>query len=98
MDESTLVLVSFIKDLMIILSLAILIVVLIALAVAAIKLIGPIKSLKRTAQNLEDASGTILASTRDVSRTLSFFGSLNNALDRVRARFNRSEDGPGTPG
>ena len=92
MDESTLVLVAFIKDLMIIVSLAILIIVLIALAVAAISLIGPIKSLKKTARNLEDASTTILASTKDVSRTLSIFGSFNRALERVRDRFSRSEE------
>jgi uncharacterized protein YoxC len=87
MDESTLVVVSFIKDLMIIVSLAILIVVLIALAVAAINLIGPIKSLKRTLQNLEDASGLVLSSAKDVSRTFGIFGNINRVLERVRERF-----------
>ena len=91
MDESALVLVSFIKDLMIIVSLAILIVVLIALAVAAFNLIGPIKSLKKTAQNLEEASGAILSSSREVSRTLSIFGSFNRVLERVRERFRSAE-------
>ena len=91
MDESALVLVSFIKDLMIIVSLAILIVVLIALAVAAFNLIGPIKSLKKTAQNLEEASGAILSSSREVSRTLSIFGSFNRVLERVRERFKSPE-------
>ena len=91
MDESALVLVSFIKDLMIIVSLAILIVVLIALAVAAFNLIGPIKSLKKTAQNLEEASGAILSSSREVSRTLSIFGSFNRVLERVRERFKSAE-------
>ena len=91
MDESALVLVSFIKDLMIIVSLAILIVVLIALAVAAFNLIGPIKSLKKTAQNLEEASGAILTSSREVSRTLSIFGSFNRVLERVRERFKSAE-------
>ena len=92
MDESTLTIVTFIKDLMIILSLAILIVVLIALAIAAIKLIAPIKSLRRTAQNLEEASGLVLTSTRDVSRTLGFFGNLNRILERVRERISRSSE------
>ena len=87
MDESTLVVVSFIKDLMIIVSLAILIVVLIALAVAAINLIGPIKSLKRTSQNLEDASGLVLSSAKDVSKTFGIFGNINRVLERVRERF-----------
>ena len=92
MDESTLVLVSFIKDLMIIVSLAILIIVLIALAVAAISLIGPIKSLKRTAKNLEEASGAILTSSKEVSRTLSIFGSFNRMLERVRDRSKGGEE------
>jgi uncharacterized protein YoxC len=72
---------------MIIVSLAILIVVLIALAVAAINLIGPIKSLKRTSQNLEDASGLVLSSAKDVSRTFGIFGNINRVLERVRERF-----------
>ena len=92
MEESTLVIVSFVKDLMIIVSLAILIIVLIAVAVAAINLIGPIKSLKRTAQNLEDASGVMLTSARDVSRTLSFFGSINRVVERVRDRIRRNSE------
>ncbi len=92
MDESTLVLVSFIKDLMIIVSLSILIIVLIALAVAAISLIGPIKSLKRTAQNLEETSSTILASTKDVSKTFGIFASFNRTLERVRERFSKSSE------
>ena len=92
MDESALVLVSFIKDLMIIVSLTILIIVLIALAVAAFNLIGPIKSLKKTAQNLEEASGAILTSSREVSRTLSIFGSFNRVLERVRDRFKSAEE------
>ena len=86
MDESTLVVVAFIKDLMIIASLAILLVVLVAVAIAAINLIGPIKSLKRTSQNLEDASGLVLNSARDVSRTFGIFGNLNRVLERVRDR------------
>ena len=86
MDESTLVVVAFIKDLMIIASLAILMVILVAIAIAAFNLVGPIKSLKRTAQNLEDASGLVLNSAQDVSRTFSFFGNLNRVLERVRDR------------
>ena len=92
MDESTLVIVAFVKDLMIIVSLAILIVVLVALAIAAFKLIGPIKSLQKTAKNLEETSGLVLNTTKDVSRTFSFFGNLNNVLDRVRSRLNREQE------
>lgn len=91
MDESTLVVVAFVKDLMIIASLAILMVVLVALAIAAISLIGPIKSLKRTTQNLEDASGLVLSSARDVSRTFSVFGNLYRVLERVRDRMRGGE-------
>ena len=91
MDESTLVVVAFIKDLMIIASLGILMVVLVALAIVAISLIGPIKSLKRTAQNLEDTSGLVLNSAREVSRTFGVFGSLNRVLERVRGRVGGSE-------
>ena len=92
MDESTLVIVAFVKDLMIIVSLAILIVVLVALAIAAFKLIGPIKSLQKTAKNLEETSGLVLNTTKDVSSTFSFFGNLNNVLDRVRSRLNRDQE------
>lgn len=92
MDESTLVIVAFVKDVMIIVSLVILVVVLIALAIAAFNLIGPIKSLQRTAKNLEEASGVVLTTTKDVSRTFSFFGNLNNVLDRVRERVRRGQE------
>ncbi len=90
MDESTLVIVALVKDLMIIVSLAILILVLVALAIAAFKLMGPIKSLKRTTKNLEDASEMVLNTTRDVSRSFSFFGNLNTVLDRLRDRLRRN--------
>ena len=92
MDESTLIIVAFVKDLMIIVSLAILIVVLVALAIAAFNLIGPIKSLQKTAKNVEEASGVVLSTTKDVSRTFSFFGNLNNVLDRVRERLRRDQE------
>ena len=92
MDESTLVLVAFVKDLMIIVSLAILIVVLIALAIAAFNLIGPIKSLRRTARNLEEASGVVLNTTKEVSRSFSFFGNLNNVLYRIRDRLRHGQE------
>ncbi len=92
MDESTLIIVAFVKDLMIIVSLAILIVVLVALAIAAFNLIGPIKSLQKTAKNVEEASGLVLNTTKDVSRAFSFFGSLNNVLDRVRERLRRDQE------
>ena len=92
MDESTLVIVAFVKDIMIIVSLAILIVVLVALAIAALNLMGPIKSLRRTARNLEEASGVVLNTTKDISRSFSFFGNLNNVLDRVRDRLRRGQE------
>lgn len=92
MDESTLTIVAFIKDLMIILSLTVLLVVLIALAIAAIKMIEPIKSLRRTAQNLEEASGLVLTSTREVSKTLGFFGNMNRIVERVRERVRGNSD------
>ena len=92
MDESTLIIVAFVKDLMIIVSLAILIVVLVALAIAAFNLIGPIKSLRRTTRNLEEASGVVLNTTKEVSRSFSFFGNLNNVLDRVRDRLRRGQE------
>ena len=91
MDESTLVIVAFVKDVMIIVTLAILIVVLVALAISAFNLIGPIKSLRKTADNLEEASEIALNTTKDVSRTFSFFGNLNNVLERVRDRLRRGE-------
>ena len=89
MDESTLVIVAFVKDLMIIVSLAIGIIVLLALAVAVVNLLRPIKSLQRTAKNLEEASGLALKTTQDVSRTFGVFGSLNSVLERIRERLNR---------
>ena len=92
MDESTLVIVAFVKDLMIIVSLAVLIVVLVALAIAAFKLMGPLKSLQRTTRNLEEASGVVLNTTKEVSRSFSFFGNLNNVLDRIRDRFHRGQE------
>ena len=92
MDESTLVIVAFIKDLMIIASLAILIVVLAVLAIAAFNLMGPIKSLKKTAKNLEETSTLVLKTTNDVSRTFGFFRNLNSVLDRVRERLRRDQE------
>ena len=92
MDESTLILVSFIKDLMIIVSLGILIIVLLATVFVVISLLGPIKSLKRTASNLEEASGVILKSTNDMSKTLGFFGAINRVVERIKERFSKSEE------
>ena len=92
MDESTLVIVAFVKDVMIIVTLAILIVVLVALAISAFNLIGPIKSLRKTAENLEEASEIALNTTKDVSRTFGFFGNLNNVLERVRDRLRRGQE------
>lgn len=91
MDQSTLILVAFIKDLMIIISLGLLIIVLAAVAVAAIRLLGVIGPVKRAAGNLEEASGVVLNSTRDISKTLGFFGAINRVVERIRERFRREE-------
>ena len=92
MDESTLILVSFIKDLMIIVSLGILTIALLAAIFVVISLLGSIKSIKRTASNLEEASGVILKSTNDMSRTLGFFGAINRVAERIKERFSKSEE------
>ena len=89
MDESTLILVTFIKDLMTIISIGILIVLLLLAIYIAISLIGSLKSIKRITANLEEASGVILTSTQDISKTLGFFGAINRVVERVRERFNR---------
>ncbi len=92
MDESTLIMVSFINDLMSIIAKGILIIALIALVVMVVSLLRLIKSLRRTAHNLEETSGVILSSTNDISRTLGFFGGINRALERVRERFSKNEE------
>ena len=89
MDETTLLNVAMIRDLMIIISLSIWIVVLITVAFIAFKLIGPIKSLTRTAHNLEETSVVLRDTSRDVSRTFSMFGNINRVMERVRERFQR---------
>ncbi len=91
MDESTLITVAFIKDIMIIVSLFILILVLIAAVIGALALIGPVKSLRRAASNLEETSGVLLSTTKEVSKSFGFFGGLNRGLERVRERFRRGE-------
>ncbi len=91
MDQGTLILVAFIKDLMIIISLGLLIIVLASIAVVAIRLQGAIGPVKRAAGNLEEASGVVLNSTRDISKTLGFFGAINRVVERVRERFRREE-------
>lgn len=89
MDESILLNVAMIRDLMIIISLSIWIVVLITVAFIAIKLISPIKSLTRTAHNLEETSVVLRDTTKDVSRTFSMFGNINRVMERVRERIQR---------
>lgn len=91
MDESILLNVALIRDLMIIISLSIWIVVLIAVAFIAFKLIGPIKSLTRTAHNLEETSVVLRDTTKDVSKTFSMFGNINRVMERVRERFQRGD-------
>ncbi len=91
MDQGTLILVAFIKDLMIIISLGLLIIVLASIAVVAIRLQGVIGPVKRAAGNLEEASGVVLNSTRDISKTLGFFGAINRVVERLRERFRREE-------
>ncbi|MDE2841886.1 MAG: hypothetical protein OXN21_00750 [Chloroflexota bacterium] len=89
MDQSTLLNVALIRDLMIIVSLSIWIVVLITVAFIALKLIGPIKSLTRTARNLEETSVVLRDTSKDVSRTFSMFGNINRVVERVRERVQR---------
>ena len=93
MGESTLIIVALIKDIMIIISLGLLIATLSILAIVALRLRGPIQSLKQTMENVEETSGVIRDTTQNVSKTLKFFGGLNTALERVRGRRGRSDEG-----
>lgn len=92
MDESVVILVGFIKDLLTILSLGILIVALVLAIILMVRMISFITSLRRTGSNLEEASGIVLSSTKEVSKTLGFFGVINRAAERIRERFNKDSE------
>lgn len=92
MDESVVILVGFIKDLLTILSLGILIVALVLAIILMVRMISFITSLRRTGSNLEEASGIVLSSTKEVSKTLGFFGVINRAAERIRERFNKASE------
>ena len=92
MDESVVILVSFIKDLLTILSLGILIVALVLAIILMVRMISFITSLRRTGNNLEEASGIVLSSTKEISKTLGFFGVINRAAERIRERFNKESE------
>ena len=78
-----------IQDLLITLSLAILIIALVLAIVLMVRLLSFITSLRRTGSNLEEASGIVLSSTKEVSKTLGLFGVINRVAERIRERFSR---------
>lgn len=92
MDESILIQVAFVKDLLTILSLGILIIALVLAIVLMVRLLSFITSLRRTGSNLEEASGIVLSSTKEVSKTLGFFGVINRVAERIRERFDRGRE------
>ncbi len=92
MDESILIQVAFVKDLLTILSLGILIVALVLAIILMVRLLSFITSLRRTGSNLEEASGIVLSSTKEVSKTLGFFGIINRVTERIRERFDRGRE------
>ncbi len=92
MDESILIQVAFVKDLLTILSLGILIVALVLAIILMVRLLSFITSLRRTGSNLEEASGIVLSSTKEVSKTLGFFGVINRVAERIRERFDRGRE------
>lgn len=92
MDESILIQVAFVKDLLTILSLGILIIALVLAIVLMVRLLSFITSLRRTGSNLEAASGIVLSSTKEVSKTLGFFGVINRVTERIRERFDRGRE------
>ena len=92
MDESILIQVAFVKDLLTILSLGILIVALVLAIILMVRLLSFITSLRRTGSNLEAASGIVLSSTKEVSKTLGFFGIINRVAERIRERFDRGRE------
>lgn len=92
MDESILIQVAFVKDLLTILSLGILIVALVLAIILMVRLLSFITSLRRTGSNLEEASGIVLSSTKEVSKTLVFFGVINRVTERIRERLARERE------
>ena len=91
MDE-ILIQVAFVKDLLTILSLGILIVALVLAIILMVRLLSFITSLRRTGSNLEAASGIVLSSTKEVSKTLGFFGIINRVTERIRERLTRERE------
>lgn len=81
-----------IQDLLITLSLGILIIALVLAIILMVRLLTFITSLRRAGINLEEASGIVLSSTKEVSKTLGFFGVLNRAAERIRERFHRESE------
>ena len=92
MDESILIQVAFVKDLLTILSLGILIVALVLAIILMVRLLSFVTSLRRTGSNLEEASGIVLSSTKEVSKTLGFFGVINRVTERIRERLTRERE------
>ena len=93
MDQTELItLLGIIQSLMIILSLGILIIALVLAIILMVRLLTFITSLRRAGNNLEEASGIVLSSTKEVSKTLGFFGVLNRAAERIRERFHKDSE------
>lgn len=78
-----------IQDLLITFSLGILIIALVLAIILMVRLLSFITSLRRTGSNLEEASGIVLSSTKEVSKTLGFFGIINRVAERIRERFSK---------
>ena len=92
MDASAVTIIAVVKDLMIIFSLALLIMVLAALGVLIVRLTTLLRSVKRTADNLEETSGLVLSSARNVSQSLGFLGTINRTISRAAGRFRGEEE------
>ena len=93
MDESGFITANaIIQDLLITFSLGILIIALVLAIILMVRLLTFITSLRRAGSNLEEASGIVLSSTKEVSKTLGFFGVLNRAAERIRERFSRESE------
>lgn len=78
-----------IQDLLITFSLGILIIALVLAIILMVRLLSFITALRRTGSNLEEASGIVLSSTKEVSKSLGLFGIINRVAERIRERFSR---------
>lgn len=78
-----------IQSLMIIIGLTVMIIALVLAIILMVRLLSFITALRRTGSNLEEASGIVLSSTKEVSKTLGFFGIINRVAERIRERFSR---------